>query len=233
VTGKIMPLHSMSSINSSRIAHQCLLLAATLPFSFSCFAGTLNINATDKNGANMADVVIYASPVGGNAPAASPVATTSSEPVAIGQNNLQFSPYVTAIQVGSSVRFPNYDKIEHHVKSFSPTKEFEIKTYDKGTPPPVQFDKPGVVVVYCVLHEWMRAYVMVVDTPWFDRTDATGNARLEGLKPGTWEIKAWHPDYGSIKPPLKQTVQVTDTGMTPLSFNFDLVPKKRRPAKPM
>lgn len=204
-----------------------------LSMSVSCFAATVNVIATDKNGAQMADVVIYASPVGGTTPSSAQMTAPSSEPVTIGQNHLQFSPYVTAIQVGSSVKFPNYDKIEHHVKSFSPAREFEIKTYDKGTPPPVLFDKPGVVVVYCVLHEWMRAYVMVVDTPWFNRTDATGGAQLEGLKPGTWEIKAWHPDFGSIKPPLKQTVQVMESGMTPVSFNFDLVPKKRRPAKHM
>ena len=132
---------------------------------------------------------------------------------------------------GTSIRFPNYDKLEHHVKSFSPAKEFEIKIYESGTPPPVVFDKTGVVVIYCLLHEWMRAYVLIVDTPYFSKTDATGAASLNGLKEGTYEIRAWHPDMGTVKPPLLQTIKVSEKGMGPIQFAFDFLPRKRKPSK--
>ena len=141
---------------------------------------------------------------------------------------MQFSPYVTAIHTGSQVKFPNYDKMEHHVKSFSAAKEFEIKTYERGVvPPPVIFDKPGIVIVYCLLHNWMRAYVLVLDTPYFVKTDQSGTAMLDKLPEGNYEVKAWHPNMGSIKPPLSQTVKVSDQS-APVKWQFDFVPAPRK-----
>lgn len=205
---------------------RCFLVALMTGMSAWSSAATVTIAATDKSGAAMSDVVVYATQVG--APADTPGA---AEAVTIAQDHLQFSPYVTPIRVGTPIRFPNYDKLEHHVKSFSPAKEFEIKVYESGTPPPVTFDKPGVVVIYCLLHEWMRAYVLVLETAHFSKTDGSGSASLGGLKEGTWEIKAWHPDMGTIKPALLQIVKVTDKGVAPLQFAFDFVPRKRRQAK--
>jgi plastocyanin len=171
-------------------------------------------------------VVIFATPLDHPIPAAVKVET----PI-IAQQNMQFTPYVSVVRVGTEVKFPNYDKIEHHVKSFSPAKEFEIKPYQKVTPPPVLFDKSGIIVVYCLFHEWMRAYVMVVDTPYFGKSDASGVVSLESLPEGKYEIRAWHPDMGYIKPPLLQTVNVASQGMQQIKFNFDFVPKKRKAAK--
>lgn len=215
---------------TARFAFQALLATLLLPLAVGwASAATLNLAAADKSGASMGDVVVYATQVGVPAGANTGAA---ADAVTISQDHLQFSPYVTPIRVGTQIRFPNYDKIEHHVKSFSPAKEFEIKVYESGTPPPVLFDKPGIVVVYCLLHEWMRAYVMVLDTPHFAKTDASGTASLGNLKEGTWEIRAWHPDMGTIKPPLLQTVKVQEkVALAPMQFNFDFVPRKRRAAK--
>ena len=193
------------------------------------WAGSINVTAIDRDGAKMADVVVYATPVGG----ASVPAAETLETVTISQDQLQFSPYVTTIRTGTAIKFPNYDKIEHHVKSFSSAKEFEIKVYEKGTPPPVVFDKPGVVIIYCMFHGWMRAYVMVVDTPHFAQTEASGAVNLDQLKEGSYEVRAWHPDMGAVKPALMQTVKVGASGVQPVAFNFNFVAKKRKPAKPV
>lgn len=206
----------------------CSILLAGAMTSAGAGAATVNLIAVDKNGGLMPDVVMSATLLG-----AAPSSESSGTPeaVTIAQDHRQFTPYVTAIRVGTPVRFPNYDRIEHHVKSFSPAKEFEIKIYESGTPPPVLFDKPGIVVVYCLLHEWMRAYVMVLDTPFFSKTDSSGAASLNGLKEGTWQIKAWHPDMGSVKPSLVQTVKVVDKPGAPVKFVFDFVPRARKAAK--
>ncbi|MFZ6745184.1 methylamine utilization protein [Undibacterium sp. JH2W] len=185
-------------------------------------AAKLNFQAVDKNGNAMADVVVYATPIGMPLPASEKTEAT------IAQADMQFSPYVTAIRTGSLVKFPNYDKMEHHVKSFSAIKEFEIKTYERGVvPPPVIFDKPGIVIVYCLLHNWMRAYVMVLDTPYFVKTDQNGAAILDHLPDGNYEIKAWHPNLGSIKPALSQTVKVNEQS-APVKWQFDFVPVPRK-----
>lgn len=189
-------------------------------------AATLNATALSKSGVTMADVVLFATPLDHPVPAPGKIDNSI-----IAQQQMQFTPYVSVIRVGTDIKFPNYDKIEHHIKSFSPAKEFEIKPYQKVTPPPVLFDKTGIVVIYCLLHEWMRAYVMVVDTPYFGKTDDAGVVALDNLPAGRYEVRAWHPDMGSIKPPLLQTVEVAATGTQQLKFNFDFNPKKRRMPK--
>lgn len=197
-----------------------MALAANLPML--AHAAKLNFQAVDKNGSPMADVVVYATPTG------TPLPTSEKIDAIIAQNDMQFSPYVTAIRTGSQVKFPNYDKMEHHVKSFSAVKEFEIKTYERGVvPPPVIFDKPGIVIVYCLLHNWMRAYVLVLDTPYFVKTDQSGAAMLDRLPDGNYVIKAWHPNLGSIKPALSQTVKVNDQS-APIKWQFDFVPVSRK-----
>lgn len=214
---------SRCNVGALKIFCSFVLLGAVL----SVQAATLTATTTDKNNAAMADVIIYATPIGGTA---APVAT-NNDPVTISQEGMQFSPYVTSVRTGTAIRFPNYDRIEHHVKSFSPAKQFEIKVYESGTPPPVVFDKPGIVVIYCLLHEWMRAYILVTDTPYTAKSDLTGTGSINGLKEGMYEIRAWHPDMGSVKPPLMQTIKVSEKGVTPVAFAFDFLPKKRKPAK--
>jgi len=195
-------------------------------FALSSYAAALNIAVTDKTGAPLQDAVVYAIPTNGR------VATSPTTEIAtIAQQGRQFTPYVTVLKTGGQIKFPNYDKIEHHVKSFSTAKEFEMKIYEAGTPPPVIFDKPGVVIIYCMLHDWMRAYVLVVDTPYFAKTDGAGNALLNNLPEGGYEIKAWHPDFGAYKQPLSVTAKVSNLSNTPVTFNFDLIPKKRKSVK--
>lgn len=196
------------------------------------WAGGINVTALNKAGDPMADVVVYAVPLDAaqnSAVNAQPGA--KAEVSSVAQDHLQFTPYVTVVRAGTEVRFPNFDKIEHHVKSFSPAKEFEIKPYEKVTPPPVLFDKSGLVVVYCLIHEWMRAYIYVVDTPYFSKSEAAGTAALDGLPPGNYQIRAWHPDMGAIKPPLQQSIKVGADGVQQVKFDFDFIPKKRKPAK--
>jgi plastocyanin len=210
-------------ITRSVIAKGMMVAISFTAFIMPVCAGTINATAINKSGEVMPDVVVYATRLGGPATSAS-----GKEATTIAQDHLQFTPYVTVVQLGSEIKFPNYDKVEHHVKSFSTAKEFEIKPYEKTTPPPILFDKSGIVVIYCLIHEWMRAYVMVVDTPYFGKSDTTGAVSLSSLPPGNYEIRAWHPDMGSIKQPLLQTVKVDEQGAQAVKFNFDFIPKKRK-----
>ena len=95
------------------------------------------------------------------------------------QQNRQFAPRALVVQAGTSVHFPNLDTVRHHVYSFSPAKPFELKLY-AGTPSaPVVFDKAGVVVLGCNIHDRMSGWIVVVDTPYFARSDASGQARID------------------------------------------------------
>lgn len=111
----------------------------------------------------------------------------------IDQVDKEFISHVLPIQLGTAISFPNHDQIRHHVYSFSKAKKFEIPLY-KGTPAsPVLFDKVGVVSLGCNIHDWMSAYIYVLDTPYFTMTDKKGQAALE-LPAGEYEIRYWHPN---------------------------------------
>jgi plastocyanin len=108
------------------------------------------------------------------------------------QREFQFLPAVLPIQTGSAVEFPNEDNDYHNVFSYSKPRRFDLGRYRKDEKPAaVVFDKPGVVKLYCEIHEHMRATILVLDTPHFVRTDADGSYRLTDLPPGQYKLKAW------------------------------------------
>ena len=112
---------------------------------------------------------------------------------AVDQVDKQFVPYVKAVLVGSKVRFPNSDNIRHQVYSFSAAKKFELPLYAGANAPPVVFDKPGVVVLGCNIHDWMVGYIYVSETPYFAKTEAAGTASIADLPPGEYTVRIWHP----------------------------------------
>ncbi|MEQ1854122.1 MAG: carboxypeptidase regulatory-like domain-containing protein, partial [Chthoniobacteraceae bacterium] len=57
--------------------------------------------------------------------------------------------------------------------------------------PVVTFDKPGVVRLFCEIHEHMRGTIIVVDSPFFTRTAEDGSFRLGGIPAGSYTLKAW------------------------------------------
>ena len=53
------------------------------------------------------------------------------------------------------------------------------------------FEQPGVVRLYCDIHEHMRGVILVLATPHYTTTAADGKFRLAGLPAGTFVLKAW------------------------------------------
>ena len=193
-------------------------LALALSFVGATNAASLEAVVRDPSGKPVADTVIYA------ASSTTPPEARPGKTIAIEQVDREFVPYVSVIQTGTTVTFPNRDPILHHVYSFSPAKSFEIKLYSGKSPVEVLFDKPGVVTVGCNIHDWMIAYIMVVPTPYFARTDASGAARLRDLPPGTYEVRAWNPQQKT--PAEARSVTLDPAGNAQLSLVVDTVPRK-------
>lgn len=122
-------------------------------------------------------------------PANDPAATNT---VAMLQKGMQFGPGLIAVRKGTRVEFPNGDDFYHNVFSYSKAKKFDLGRFLKDEKPPaVTFDQPGVVKLYCEIHEHMRGTVVVLDTPYFVKTDTNGVYRLAGLPAGQFKLKAW------------------------------------------
>lgn len=181
-------------------------------------AGTVVGSMTDKNGQPVADAVFYAMPELGNA------ATSAPETIIMTQENYRFEPYVSVLRKGTVVKFTNKDSRDHHIKSFSLTKAFEMRVPGKGeSAQTVVFDKVGDIVMVCHFHDFMRGFVYVVDTPYFLKTDKAGSASLNNLPAGKYQVMAWVPNM--LGAPFSQNVQVNDSGQTAVSFKLDFVPK--------
>jgi plastocyanin len=132
----------------------------------------------------------------------------------IAQIDRRFVPRVTVVTAGTEVRFPNHDKVRHHVYSFSPTKTFELKLYN-GTPAnPVLFDRPGVAVLGCNIHDAMVAWVLVVETPHFGQTDAKGVLRLDNVAPGNYRLRSWHAALPPGAPAADEALVVPSAGVS-------------------
>jgi plastocyanin len=183
-----------------------LLLVPALWIACVAMAAGVSVQVTDGNGKPLADAVVFLE---------SPAAKAAARPATgaeIAQSGKQFAPSVTVVPVGSSVHFPNRDTVRHHVYSFSPAKTFELKLYT-GTPAnPVLFDKAGVVVLGCNIHDHMIAWVLVVETPYYGKTNAEGTVTLNHVPAGNYRLRSWHSAMapGTTAQSLALTVAATD-----------------------
>jgi plastocyanin len=128
------------------------------------------------------------------------------------QEGYQFRTGLLVVQTGTRVEFPNRDDDYHNVFSLSKTKRFDLGRYRKDeSPPAVTFDKPGVVRLFCEIHQHMRGVVLVVDSPHFTTTDESGRFDLRGVPPGKYTLHAWLDEKRTWQQPV--TVE-SGQGMT-------------------
>jgi hypothetical protein len=153
-------------------------------------AGDLRITVVGAHGERIADAVVMLSPAGGYK---GPRPFRLPGPLVVEQRDMQFHPFVLVAPVGAEVAFPNHDRFQHHVYSFSPAKPFELKLYGRDEARRVRFDKPGVIALGCNIHDDMAAYIRVVDTPYAGKTNAQGEVDLADVPPGPGELSVWHP----------------------------------------
>ena len=108
----------------------------------------------------------------------------------------RFEPHVVAVPAGTTVRFPNLDRIFHNAFSQTPGSAFDLGLYRNGAERVVKFDAPGLVRVYCNIHAQMAGYVMVVDSGAYAVTDARGAYRITGVPEGSRTVRVWHEMAG-------------------------------------
>ncbi|GGW87625.1 methylamine utilization protein [Alteromonas halophila] len=191
-----------------------LLLLLLLPVCFKTLATTLTF--VDQDGQSLSDVVVT-----GNS--TQPAATQqSNEPVIMDQVDKQFVPHVLLIKQGQQVAFPNSDNIRHHVYSFSEAKPFEIKLYSGDDSAPVTFEKPGIVVLGCNIHDSMVGYIYVQDASRTWLSDTDGKITVPD---NVTEIEIWHPHLDVVKT-TKQSVTLSENkALQTIRLNLKARPK--------
>lgn len=207
-----MPAHSQGNLFQTVYSALIrLLLIACAVSTVNATEDTRELFFADQTGAPLPWVVLryrgddLAVPAGSETPSVSP------SPFIIDQRNKQFTPFVSIVPVGATIRFPNSDDVRHHVYSFSEGNAFERKLYRADDAQPVAFPTPGLVAMGCNIHDNMQAYVLVTDQPAWISDDA-GRITLPAALP-LHAMEHWHPllnGQGTFAP-LRPTAINADT----------------------
>lgn len=150
--------------------------------------GGLRVQIVDENGLPVRDAVVELHS-----------ARTPGGPIrfpwkmGMAQKNQQFTPGTLVIARGSTVAFPNLDSVRHSIYSFSAPAKFEIDLYGRDQTRTHTFPVTGSVKLGCNIHDQMRGYIRVTDTPFAGKTDHNGYVTLTGAPSGGASLTVWHP----------------------------------------
>ena len=196
---------------STRLVSRIATALVTPAFALAAHAANVTIAVTGADGQPAPNVVVQLL-------TAHAVARPVGPPVVLAQKDIHFVPYVTAVPVGTTVRFSNQDPFDHHLRSqpggpgglTPPAKDFEFRipgvNGTKVSESDVRFDKVGIITLGCHLHSSMRGHLFVSETPLVAVTDANGRATIADVPEGPVELHAWHPDQLLDQPASERQV---------------------------
>jgi plastocyanin len=127
------------------------------------------------------------------------LAAMKSKKAVLDQREQKFIPTVLAVTAGSTVDFPNHDKVWHNVYSKGGANDFDLGLYPPGQSRSARFDKPGVARIVCNAHPNMEAFIVVKEHPFFSIADKGGNYRINDIPLGKYRVTVWHPTLGTTE----------------------------------
>jgi plastocyanin len=133
----------------------------------------------------------------------------------ITQREKTFLPHILAVPVGTSVQFRNDDRIYHNVFSIAKPNEFDGGIRATGATYVKTFSHPGVVELLCNIHATMSAYVVVVDSPFYAKAQASGVFSIHNVPAGRYDLSAWHEAASTI---THKTITVGPEGLRELTI---------------
>jgi hypothetical protein len=151
--------------------------------------GAVTVMVGGKPRKDRAGVLVYLEGVPGPGPGSGKPPPNAT----IRQIDKQFDPPLTIVVRGTTIDFPNQDKIFHNVFSVSRPARFDLGLYKSGAMKSVEMKRPGTVDVYCNIHPEMIAKVKVLDNGYYATTDGRGRFRIADVPPGQYPVVAWLP----------------------------------------
>src|SRR5688572_11366354 len=155
---------------------------------------TGSVTMVRSNGSPRTDsdtgIVVWLTPIP-NRPAAATADRSAPVRPKIVQRNKRFETRLLAVEVGSTVDFPNLDNFFHNVFSQFDGRRFDLGLYEAGDTKSVKFHRAGVCYIFCNIHSQMSAVVVVVESPYFVRLTTPGEFRIPELPLGRYQLNVW------------------------------------------
>lgn len=140
------------------------------------------------------------------------------EAVTIDQKGCWFGPRVLGIRKGQTLRVTNSDPVTHNIHP-QPEKNRDWNQSQAPEDPPMvrKFTATEVMIpVKCNVHNWMRAWIGVLEHPYFAVTGADGTFEIKNVPPGQYTVAAWQEQMGTEE----QTVTLAASAKQELTFTF-------------
>jgi plastocyanin len=148
----------------------------------------------------------------------------SKAEIVFDQEKCVFEPHVLAVMTGATITLKNSDPVNHNINSKLVNNATNPNIPPNATQPfatQAAERKPGEVV--CDIHNWMKAYWMVTDSPYFAVTDAKGNFEIKNVPAGTQKVVVWQEAVkgGFVSPSSGQAVNIPANGEAKLDLKID------------
>ena len=142
----------------------------------------------------------------------------SADQVEINQQGCWFGPRVLGIQVGQTLKVTNSDPLTHNIHPVAIVNREWNQSQPAGAEPFVRrFTRPEVMIrVKCNIHQWMHAWIGVVEHPYFAVTGKNGSFELRNVPPGNYILEAWHEELGR----QEQPITLAPSGKSEAVFSF-------------
>jgi len=141
-----------------------------------------------------------------------------SDPVVIDQHGCWFEPRVIGMQAGQALKAVNSDPVTHNIHPRPKNNREWNQNQPEGADPAIRkFMFPEVMIrVKCNIHAWMKAWIGVVDNPYFAVTAKDGSFEFKNVPPGVYTVEAWQEDLGTED----QQITVPASGKADAAFTF-------------
>jgi plastocyanin len=157
------------------------------------------------NNGTLANVFVYVKE-GLGSRTFSPSTESDNQP-GITEGGCKYHPHVIGLMVGQSVVFVNNDQTQHTIHAVSKVND-DWKELQPAMDVSHPLSRPQffknfareeiMLPVQCDRHPWMKMYVNVVKSPFYDVTDTNGNFDIVGLPPGNYTVAFVHEKLGEL-----------------------------------
>jgi plastocyanin len=139
-------------------------------------------------------------------------------PVTLDQRGCWFQPRVFGIQTGQTLQVTNSDPVTHNVHPVAQVNREWNHSQGPGEDPLARkFARHEVMIrVKCNIHSWMRAFIGVLEHPYFAVSGPDGSFQIPNVPPGDYVVEAWHETLGT----QEQKISVTPSGKVEINFTF-------------